>query len=110
MCYRRLFVGSNFNYIIPGQLSIFNEIFKNKTAFSFIMVNPQQAEDIYQKIKGQLKGQEGSMVAIDTDTGDYFIGKNAIEAFKKGRKKYPHKEFFFKRVGAKTAYHIGYSQ
>ena len=71
------------------------------------MVDTSQANRIYGKIAPQLKGLEGNIVAIEVDSGDFFVGKNAIEAFKEGKKKYPHKQFFFKRVGAKTAYHIG---
>ena len=44
------------------------------------------------------------MVAIETDSGDYFIGEDVLEAYEKGVKKHPDKEFFFKRVGAKTAF------
>ena len=71
------------------------------------MVNTKDANEVYEKIKDQLKGQEGKILTIDIESGDYFIGKNTIEAYKKGRKKYPHKEFFFKRIGAKTAFIVG---
>ena len=71
------------------------------------MVNIKHAEEVYQKIKDQLKWQEGKILAIDVESGDYFIGKDTIEAYKKGRKKYPHKEFFFKRIGTKAAFMVG---
>tara|TARA_Y100000310_G_scaffold308858_1_gene352386 strand:- start:455 stop:670 length:216 start_codon:yes stop_codon:yes gene_type:complete len=71
------------------------------------MVNIKDADKAYEKIKDRLKGQEGKILAIDVESGDYFIGKNTIEAYKKGRKKHPNKEFFFKRIGAKTAFIVG---
>lgn len=64
-------------------------------------------EGIYQRIKSQLKGKEGKIVAIDTETGDFFVGGNVIEASRAGREKHPGKEFYFKRVGSKAAFVIG---
>jgi len=71
------------------------------------MINIKDADEVYEKIKSQLKGQEGKILAIDVESGDYFIGDDTIEAYKKGRKKYPHKEFFFKRIGSKAAFMVG---
>ncbi len=67
-------------------------------------------EEIYEKIHGKLKGLDGKIIAIDLETGDYFIGKNTIEAYEKGQKKYPKKEFLFKRIGSKTAFFVGLSR
>ncbi len=64
-------------------------------------------ESIYNRIKKQLKGQEGRIVAIDTETGDFFVGDTVIEASKAGWAKYPKKEFYFKRVGARAAFVVG---
>ena len=71
------------------------------------MINKDRVEEIYQKIKDKLKGFEGKIVAIDIDSGDYFIGNDALEAYENGIKKHPGKEFFFKRVGAKYTYVVG---
>ncbi len=67
-------------------------------------------EKMYEKIHEKLKGLEGKIIAIDPETGDYFIGRNTIEAYEKGRKKYPKKEFLFKRVGSKAAFLVGVSK
>ena len=64
----------------------------------------KDAEEVYNEIKGDLKGQEGKIVAIDIDSGDYFIGDSVVEAYQKGHKKFPQKEFFFKRIGHKAVY------
>ena len=71
------------------------------------MVNAQEARKIYERIKDTLEGQEGSIIAIDPESGDYFLGKNTVEAYEKGKQLYPNKEFFFMRVGAKTAFVVG---
>lgn len=71
------------------------------------MVDAKHAEQVYEKIKNNLKGQEGKIVAIDIDTGDYFVGNTIIDAYNKGHKRYPAKEFFFKRVGHKAVYRVG---
>ncbi len=66
-----------------------------------------EAVSIYERIKNKLKGQEGKIVAIETESGDYFLGTDTLDAYEKAKKKYPTHEFFFKRVGAKTAYVVG---
>lgn len=71
------------------------------------MVDITKAELIYQRIKNKLKGNEGKMLAIEPESEDYFIGRDTIEAYEKGHGKYPLKEFFFKRIGAKTAFVVG---
>ncbi len=71
------------------------------------MINADQAEEIYEKIKDKLKGQEGKMVAIEVDSGEYFIGSNTIEAYEKAHQKFPQKQFFFERVGARAAFFVG---
>lgn len=67
----------------------------------------KQAAAVYERIKDKLKGQEGKIVAIEADSGEYFIGSNTIDAYEKAHKKFPNKKFFFERVGAKAAYFVG---
>ncbi len=71
------------------------------------MINKKKAEGIYNKIKDKLKDQEGKIVAIDPDSGDYFIGDDILGAYDEGVKKHPGGEFFFKRVGAKYTFVVG---
>ena len=71
------------------------------------MIERKQVEIVYQHLKDQLKGLEGKFVAIEPDSGDYFIGTDPLEAFEKAKKKHPTKEFFYKRVGSKTAFVVG---
>ncbi len=67
----------------------------------------QRAEEIYQKIKNNLKNQKGRIVAIDLESGDYFIGNDVLEACEIGRKKHPNKQFYLKRIGAKAVFFVG---
>ena len=69
-------------------------------------MNIQHAKKMYEQLKNKLKGKEGKIVAIDPESGEYFVGNDILEASDKGRKKYPGKEFFFQRIGAKATYHI----
>ncbi len=65
----------------------------------------KKAEMVFEKIYRKLsKEYKGKIVAIDPESGDYFIGDNTLEAYEKGIKKYPEKEFFFKRVGTKYTF------
>ena len=66
----------------------------------------KKGEQIYQNIKTRLIGKEGKIVAIELHSGDYFIGKNVIEAYKKGKSKHPAKQFLFKRIGHKAVYRV----
>jgi hypothetical protein len=56
----------------------------------------------YQKIFEPDEALKGTIVAIEVDSGDYFMGDIMLQAGFKGREKYPHKEFFFFRFGYKA--------
>lgn len=59
-----------------------------------------KGEEKYQALKEKLEPEhKGKIVAIDIETGDYFLGESVIEAVKKGREKYPNKIFFTAKVG-----------
>lgn len=71
------------------------------------MLDFKKAENIYEKIKSKLESRKGEIVAIEPDSGDYFIGKDLDEAAEKAEEKYPDKQFYFMRVGFKYVYSIG---
>ena len=60
-----------------------------------------QGQAIYeQRLKGQLEpAHEGQIVAIEVESGDYFIGQSVVEAARKARAKHPDKLFYFVRIG-----------
>jgi hypothetical protein len=67
-------------------------------------MNIKRAEQIYNKIKESLK--DDKIVAIEPESGDYFVGADVDEALDKGQEIHPDREFLLKRVGAKAVYRI----
>lgn len=61
----------------------------------------QRGQEIYEeRLRSELEPEhKGDMVAIDVDTGEYFLGKSTLEAVKRGRERYPGKIFYLVRVG-----------
>jgi len=45
------------------------------------------------------QSSKGRVAAIKPESGEYFLGKTALEAFHKARKKYPKATFYFIRIG-----------
>lgn len=76
----------------------------NKTYISLPTIHidefTQKGKNIYKEIKDKLeKEAKGKFIAIEVDSGKYFIGKDQMEAFKKARKEFPKKIFYFVRIG-----------
>lgn len=69
----------------------------------------RKGQRIYQdKLKATLeRDHKGEIVAIDVDTGDYFLGKTVLEAAERGHEKYPGKVFHAIRVGYKVVHFVG---
>jgi len=51
-----------------------------------------------------LKSKKGMIAAIEPETGDWFLGKNVIEALKNARSKFPQGTFYFIRIGYPSAH------
>lgn len=68
----------------------------------------RKAEAIYRrKLKPKLERRyKGRIVAIDADSGDYFLGKTVLEAMEKGRKKHPNKIFYAIRIGYRAVHSL----
>lgn len=59
-----------------------------------------KGEKIYAEIKEKLEPTlNNKSVAINVESGDYFIGNDAIEAADKARERYPSSVFFLVRIG-----------
>lgn len=68
----------------------------------------RSADRIYDRIRGLLEpAHKGEIVAIEVETGDYFLGRTPLEACDKGRAKYPDRLLALKRVGYPTALVVG---
>lgn len=66
----------------------------------------EKGQTLYQTIKDTLEPQHnGEIVAIEVDSGDYYLGRSVIEADNQARKKHPDKLFYFTRVG-RRALHV----
>jgi len=65
-----------------------------------------KGKEIYKKeLKDKLEPEhKGEFVAIDVKSGDYFLGKDPIEADEKARKKHPDNVFYLARIGYRAAF------
>lgn len=60
----------------------------------------EEGKKIYQELKDNLEMKhKGEYLAIEVETGDYFIGRTIEEAGKKAREKYPNKIFHLIKIG-----------
>jgi len=69
----------------------------------------ERAKQIYaDRLETQLQADyPNKFVAIEPDSGDFFIGETLSEAIGKSREKYPDRLAHALRVGHKTAVHFG---
>jgi hypothetical protein len=56
-----------------------------------------KAKEVYEKIKGELEGKEG-LVAIEPESGDYFVGQTLGQANDAAFAKYPDYWVYFMRI------------
>ena len=71
-------------------------------------LNVTEANTLFEKLSRELSPQyKGKIIAIETDTGSYFIGDSELEAYKKAIKECPKKQFVFKRIGFGSAHFAG---
>jgi len=65
----------------------------------------QKGQKVLDALAQALAAQHfGQFIAIEADSGDYFLGATAIEATRKAQAKHPGKIFFLGRIGYRTAY------
>lgn len=68
----------------------------------------QGIDKILENINTRLMPQHlGKIVAIEPETGKYFIGDSEIQAYKLAAKEFPHRIFIFKRIGFKATHFVG---
>ncbi len=65
-----------------------------------------KARKIYhERLKDNLEAKSrGQFVAIEADSGDYFLGSTPLEAVDNGKRRYPKKIFHVMKVGYKAAF------
>lgn len=61
----------------------------------------EKSRERYYQIKPvlQKKYNAGDVVLIEPESGDYFVGPNSIEVYKKASRKHPDKKFYGAQVG-----------
>jgi len=63
---------------------------------------------LFEKINKKLMPRyKGEIIALDTDSGSYFIGRSELDAYKKAIKQFPNKQFVFKRIGFDSTHFVG---
>ena len=68
----------------------------------------KEANKVFERINKELLPKyKGKIVAIDADSGNYFIGDSELEAYNIAIKKYPNKQFVFKSVGFHSTHFVG---
>jgi hypothetical protein len=59
-----------------------------------------KGEEIYQKIGKHIeKKHSGDFVAIEVESGKYFLGQTQMEAIEKAKKRFPTKVFYLMKIG-----------
>jgi len=67
-----------------------------------------RTEEILQRInQKESETNKGKIVAIETESEDYFVGSSEVDAYHKAIKKYPKKQFVFKRIGFHATHFVG---
>jgi hypothetical protein len=65
----------------------------------------RKGEQVYSKIRERLEAERpGQFVAIEVESGDYFLGETIQEADEKASAKYPHGVFYIVRIGRRAAW------
>lgn len=60
----------------------------------------QKGTQIYQKIRKQIEKEYlGDFMAIEVESGKYFLGKTQMEAIEKAKKHFPAKVFYLMKIG-----------
>jgi len=68
----------------------------------------REANILFEQINKELSSKyKGKIVALDIDSGSYFIGNSELDAYKKAIKKYPNRQFVFKRIGFDSTHFVG---
>lgn len=80
----------------------------NKPLTSLPTVYPteiaHQGEKVYQKVSKQIeKKHMGDFMAIEVESGKYFLGQNQMEALERAKKQFPTKIFYLMKVGFPAA-------
>ncbi len=87
----------------------------NKKLASLSIINPQELAEkggqIYAKFKSNIdQTHQGEFVAIEVESGKYFVGKTDSEALMKAKRQFPHKVFYMVKIGSRAVIHFSSAQ
>lgn len=76
----------------------------NKPLTSLPTIYPSEiahkGEEVYRKINKHIEKKHlGSFIAIEVESGKYFIGQTQMEAIEKAKKHFPEKVFYLIKIG-----------
>jgi uncharacterized protein (DUF2147 family) len=64
-----------------------------------------KGEEIYQTLKKEMEDKyKGKFLAIDPESGDYYLGNTSLDAILKGREVHPDAVFYVIRIGLPYVY------
>lgn len=80
----------------------------NKPLTSLPTVYPseiaQKGTEVYRKISKRIeKNHMGEFIAIEVESGKYFLGQTQVEAMEKAKKNFPTKIFYLIKIGSPVA-------
>ena len=55
----------------------------------------EPSPEVVRRVQALADKHKGEVVAIEPDSGEFFIAETVIEAAKKGREKFPRATFYF---------------
>lgn len=59
----------------------------------------------YQRLKDRLEPEHiGKIVAVEVESGEYFLGNTVVEAIKNAEAKYPEELLYIARIGYRAVY------
>ena len=65
----------------------------------------RRGEKRYKAVKDRVEAKyKNKFIAIEVDSGDYFIDQDSVKAVLKARKRYPHAIFYLARIGYPAAF------
>ena len=68
----------------------------------------KKANELFQKVNKTLSQKyKGKIIAIESESGEYYLGDSELEAYNKAIKEHPKKQFVFKRIGFQSTYFVG---
>jgi hypothetical protein len=72
----------------------------------------QRAKRVYaERLQAQLEAtHRGQFVAVEPESGDYFLGRTPTEATLAARQAHPDRLTFLIRIGFSAAFEIGYGE